>query len=137
MFCFAERRGAKAAAGKAPRRGNGARAFLLIGRWRETNQRDGEFFSDPAPPPAAPGAQTPRAGGIIIELARDDYIVAGFGFRLAFQEMQGPPRNPEFLSIEEGTFQDGKWIARRRLNGDELRVTLFAGPRILRVRLRR
>ena len=96
-----------------------------------------QFFFDPPASPTTPEVQTPRAGGIILELAPDDYIVAGFGFSLAFQEMEGPPRNPEFLSIEEGTFQDAKWIARQRLNGDELRVTLFAGPRILRVRLRR
>ncbi len=88
-------------------------------------------FGPPRPnvfPPAA-------AGGIIIELAPDDYVVAGYGFRLEFRELHGPPRSPQFLSIEEGTFHGTQWAPERRLNGDELHVSLLEGPRILRVRL--
>ncbi|MGH9470976.1 MAG: DUF5597 domain-containing protein [Terriglobia bacterium] len=65
-----------------------------------------------------------RAGGIIIELAPDDYVVAGSGFRVEFVELQGPPRSPEFLSLEEGTLRDGQWVTTKRLNGDELHVDL-------------
>lgn len=77
----------------------------------------------------------PRAGGIIIELGPDDYVVAGSGFRLRFVELQGPERSPEILSLEAGTFHGTDWLPVQRLNGDELHVNLIEGPRILRVRL--
>ncbi len=65
-----------------------------------------------------------RAGGIIIELASDDYIVAGSGFQVDFRELKGPSRFAPFLSLEEGTFHNGQWQTTRRLNGDELHVAL-------------
>ena len=77
----------------------------------------------------------PRAGGVIIELAPDDYIVAGSGFRIDFRNLQGPARGPEFLSIERGTFHGTEWIPRQRLNGDEQHANLLRKPGILRVRL--
>ncbi len=80
------------------------------------------------------GFQAQRAGGLIIELAPCDYIVPGHGFRLQFEELEGPPRSPEFLSIEEGTFKGTEWSATRRLNGDELHVNLLQKAEILRVR---
>jgi hypothetical protein len=80
------------------------------------------------------GFRARRGGGIIVELTPDDYVVAGFGFRLVFEELHGPPRSPEFLSIEEGTFRGTQWVPERRLNGDELHVDLLQKPRILRVR---
>ncbi|MGH9405350.1 MAG: DUF5597 domain-containing protein [Terriglobia bacterium] len=86
--------------------------------------------------PPRPNAASPApAGGIIIELAPDDYVVAGFGFRLVFRDLKGPDFSPEFLSIEEGAFHDTDWVPARRLNGDERHVNLLQGPRILRVRL--
>lgn len=88
-------------------------------------------------PPAATGRMAPRGGGIIIELAPDDYIVAGSGFRLDFRNLTGPARSPEFLSIEQGTFHGTEWVPERRLNGDEQHVSLFRFPGILRVRLQK
>jgi hypothetical protein len=85
-------------------------------------------------PPASPGVEGRRGGGVIIKLAPDDYVIAGFGFRLEFQELQGPPRGPEFLSLEQGTFHGTQWVAEKVLNGDELRVDLLQKPEILRVR---
>ena len=38
---------------------------------------------------------------------------------------------------DEGTFEDGRWVSARRLNGDELHVELPEQSRILRVRLLR
>ncbi len=73
--------------------------------------------------------------GVIIELAPDDYIVAGSGFQVDLRELTGPPRDARVLSIEEGTFENGEWTAERRLNGDEQHVRLPDKGRILRVRL--
>jgi beta-galactosidase GanA len=78
----------------------------------------------------------PWGRGIIVELAPDDYIVAGTGLHVSFRELTGPPRKPEFLSIDQGTFRSGHWVFRRRLNGDEEHVSLPPQRgRILRVRL--
>ena len=95
-------------------------------------------FTAPFSPPK------PRGGGILIELAPDDFIVAGAGLNGDFVKLQGPPGKAEVLSVEEGTFKAGQWVSSRRLNGDELHVSLpmhgsrFSLPedgRILRVRL--
>lgn len=77
----------------------------------------------------------PRGRGLLIELSPDDYVVAGARFHVDFRELQGPARDAEFLSIEEGTFDGDRWIPSRRLNGDELHVTLPETSKILRVRL--
>ncbi|UCH32994.1 MAG: DUF5597 domain-containing protein [Armatimonadota bacterium] len=78
-----------------------------------------------------------RGRGLIIELAPDDYVIAGAGFNVTFRELQGPLRDTQLLSLEEGTFEDGQWVRHRRLNGDELHVRLPAKAKILRVRLAR
>jgi hypothetical protein len=72
---------------------------------------------------------------MIVELAPDDYVMVGAGFTVAFRELTGPPRDAQFLSLEEGTFEGERWVPTRRLNGDELHVLLPEKARILRVRL--
>ena len=76
-----------------------------------------------------------RANGMIIALAPDDFIVMGTGFDVKFREMEGPLRDAQLISIEEGTFQGDQWIATRRLNGDERHVSLPERSTILRVRV--
>ena len=78
-----------------------------------------------------------RAGGLIIELAPDDFIVVGAGFHVDFEELQGPVHSAQFMSVEEGSFQGEDWVPIRRLNGQELHVILRDKARILRVRLLR
>ncbi len=77
----------------------------------------------------------PRGRGMIIELAPDEFVVVGARFSIDFRELEGPPRDAEFLDLEEGAFENDLWKPARRLNGDELHVTLPAKARILRVRL--
>ena len=76
-----------------------------------------------------------RANGMIIALTPDDFIVMGTGFDVKFREMEGPLRDAQLISIEEGTFQGDQWIATRRLNGDERHVSLPERSTILRVRV--
>jgi uncharacterized protein DUF5597/glycosyl hydrolase family 35 len=78
----------------------------------------------PAPPPAGgpPGAAQPanRVGALFISVGPDEYIVAGSGpLNVAFHP--NTPGDPiaGILSIDEGTFVDGRWVPGRRLNGDE------------------
>lgn len=76
-----------------------------------------------------------RGRGMLIVLASDDIVVVGAGFKVIFRELDGPPRDADILSIEEGSFDDERWVRTRRLNGDERHVTLPAKARVLRVRL--
>lgn len=86
----------------------------------------------------AANVSTHRAGGILIKLAPDRFIVAGHGFHVNFTELKGPPRDAEFLEIEEGTYEGDHWVRQRVLNGDEERVTLpVNGGRTLMVHLNR
>jgi hypothetical protein len=78
-----------------------------------------------------------RACGMIIEIAPDDFIVMGTGFDVTFRELEGPLRDAEIISIEEGSFEGEKWVPARRLNGDEFHVSLPDHSTILRVRVAR
>jgi hypothetical protein len=78
-----------------------------------------------------------RACGMIIELGPDDFVVMGTGFDVTFREMEGPLRDAQLISIEEGTFQGEQWMPSRRLNGDERHVSLPEKSTVLRVRVLR
>jgi len=78
-----------------------------------------------------------RACGMIIELAPDDFVVMGTGFGVTFRETEGPLRDAQLISIEEGTFQGDQWMPSRRLNGDERHVSLPEKSTVLRVRVAR
>jgi beta-galactosidase GanA len=58
-------------------------------------------------------------GGLIIALAPDEFVIAGTGLTVTFA-----PRTPGdpiagLLTVDEGRFEDGRWVAGRRLNGDQ------------------
>ncbi len=57
--------------------------------------------------------------GLIMATGSDSFLGAGKGFRVTFtpQPRTGPHVGISY--VEEGDFKDGKWIAGRRLNGDE------------------
>lgn len=79
----------------------------------------------------------PVGRGMIVEVERDDFLVAGARFRVEFRELEGPPRNARILTLEEGTLEGERWVPVRRLNGDELHVSFAERSRVLRVRLTR
>ncbi len=59
----------------------------------------------------------PRFGGMIIMLAPDEFLIAGRGLIVTFQT------NSDYIagiaSIDEGYYENGKWIAGLRMNGDQ------------------
>jgi hypothetical protein len=72
--------------------------------------------SRPATPPPA---STP-AGAIFISVAPDEYIIAGSGpATVTFSPNTPGPPIAGVLSIEEGSYRNGRWVPGRRLNGDE------------------
>lgn len=57
--------------------------------------------------------------GLIMADGKDAFLGVGKGFRVTF--LPDPPSGPQagIAAVDEGTFEQGKWIAGRRLNGDE------------------
>ncbi len=47
----------------------------------------------------------------------DEFLGAGKGFKVTFTPRSG--LNVGIASVDEGSFDDGKWVPGRRLNGDE------------------
>lgn len=57
--------------------------------------------------------------GLIIALSPDTFIGVGSGFGISFKPITPGPALVGLRSVDEGTYDDGKWIPGRRLNGDE------------------
>jgi hypothetical protein len=58
-------------------------------------------------------------GGIIIQTAEDDFIVAGTGIVCTFSLTAGDNGLVGILHCDEGQFKNGFWVAGRRMNGDQ------------------
>jgi hypothetical protein len=76
----------------------------------------------PAPAQALPGvSQLPdRGGALFISLGPDEYLAAGSGpVNVTFSPNTPGAPTAGILSVDEGTYVDGRWEPVRRLNGDE------------------
>jgi len=62
---------------------------------------------------------TPRFGGMIVMTAKDEFYIAGSGAVVTFQSSSGNESIAGIASMDEGAFVNGKWVAGRRMNGDE------------------
>ena len=63
------------------------------------------------------GNHSENGFGLIMATGKDEFLGVGKGFRVAFTARSGLPAG--IAAVDEGTFQDGKWVPGRRLNGDE------------------
>ena len=64
---------------------------------------------------------------LVAEIAPDEFIAIGFDAHITVRPTRArPEKNAQFVTVEEGTFTDGKWKSSRNLNGDET----FAGIRL-------
>ena len=73
------------------------------------------------------------AGGIAIELSENEFIVAGVNFQAQFLPKVGDDKCVDFITIQEGSFESGKWVCGRILNGDEQRIRMQRIAKALRV----
>jgi beta-galactosidase GanA len=64
-------------------------------------------------------SDTPRVGGMIIMTAKDEFYIAGSGIVVTFKTSSDDGSIAGIASMDEGAFVDGKWIAGRRMNGDQ------------------
>lgn len=114
---------------------------LGMGKWKITARYGLWEFGQPEwlPPdtPPNPNKARPVGGAALIQLDPDTFLIAGSDVRLDFalaEEKAGD--NVQFLDVEEGTFQGGQWVMKRRWNGDQTDYGLnLARPVLLKVRL--
>lgn len=110
-----------------------------LGRWKisaayglwQFGQRDRPATEE------SPNKQRPVGGAAVIQLAPDEFLVAGSDLRLAFSlDHPQAGESSQFLDVEEGTFEGGRWVMTRRWNGDQVDYGLnLANPTLLKVRL--
>ena len=111
----------------------------VLGRWKITARYGLWQFGQPewGNPPPSPNKERPVGGAAVIQLGPDEFLLAGSDLRLVFSlDHPQSGENSQILDVEEGTFQNGKWVMERRWNGDQVDYDLnLASPTLLKVRL--
>jgi beta-galactosidase GanA len=113
----------------------------MLGRWKITAQYGLWAFGDPTWTfmtfPPNPKKDLPVGGAALIQLGPNEFLLVGSDVRVSFGlAAPAPGEGSGFLSVEEGTFVNGKWVMARRWNGDQTDYGLnLDGPTLLKVRL--
>ena len=115
---------------------DGADQSTVLGRWKVTAQfglwQMKERGDSRLPP--HPNASRPVGGAVVAQVGPDEFLVAGRDVRMRFASAAN--QTMQYISVEEGRFQNGRWVMRRRWNGDQTDFGLnFVDPVMLRVRL--
>jgi beta-galactosidase GanA len=120
---------------------DGADRSGVLGRWKLTAQFGGWQFGEsrwlPKDTPPPPWKDQPVGGAAVIQLGPDEFLLVGDHVRMRFGlDRPGANENVQFLNVEEGSFQDGRWVMSRRWNGDQTDYGLnLTKPTLLKVRL--
>ena len=69
--------------------------------------------------PANANASPDCVAGLFIATGPDDYVIVGRGLNVYFASATNPSENVGLGTVEEGVFEDGRWVTGRSLNGDE------------------
>lgn len=69
--------------------------------------------------PARNDPTWPRGGGLIVALGDDEYLVAGNGIIVTFAPATPGDPVAGLERVDEGRFENGRFVVTRRLNGDE------------------
>ncbi|MGZ2411072.1 beta-galactosidase GanA [Sphingomonas sp. F9_3S_D5_B_2] len=113
----------------------------VLGRWKVTAQYGQWEFGERdwtwTKMPVNPTKEQSVGGAAVIQLAPDEFLLAGSDIRMRFSlDHAAPGENSQFLDVEEGTFQNGRWVMTRRWNGDQTDYGLnLTRPALLKVRL--
>jgi beta-galactosidase GanA len=118
---------------------DGSDQSATLGRWKVTamygmwefGERDWTWIDMPA----HPNKDRPVGGAAIVQLGPDEFLVAGSDVRLRFG-LAAAGGNVQFLSVEEGSFENGRWMMQRRWNGDQTDYGInLTEPTLLKVRM--
>ena len=87
--------------------------------------------------PPNPKKDQPVGGAALIQLGPNEFLLAGSDVRVGFGWLRRcPGESSGFLDVEEGTFENGRWVMSRRWNGDQTDYGLnLAAPTLLKVRM--
>jgi hypothetical protein len=79
------------------------------------------FGGRPSPwnPPVERGPDHEPGCGLIVNTAPDEFLFVGTRMAVTFATDSPGPKVAAIAAIEEGRFDDGRWIPGRRINGDE------------------
>lgn len=85
----------------------------------------------------AKGNPTPSGGVLLAELEPNEYLVTGYRARIKFERAQQSKAPFMLARVEEGHYEQGKWIFERIWNGDQTDwgLNFTSLPEVLRVRL--
>ena len=74
---------------------------------------------------AARAPQQAQSGALVIQVSDEEFYIVGINVSFSFSTTDKKASGRVLTDvIEEGTFENGRWIPGRRLNGDENRVTI-------------
>ena len=82
--------------------------------------------------PMLPGK---NGGCLVWKESEDTFYLLVTNAALAWFSCDPGNPNVDVLALEEGCFEDGKWKRGRRLNGDEVTITMYKEPTLLRLKL--
>lgn len=110
------------------------RQVMELGKYRATATFGQWQFGTDKPT----GNPEPTGGLAIAEMGPDEYLVTGFRTRVSFGLTAPKPQESMlYARVEEGRFENGKWIFKRVWNGDQTDYGLNFTDReqVLRVKL--
>lgn len=58
--------------------------------------------------------------GIFIAVGPDEYVISGYDIKVTFTPTSSGPPIAGLASVETGKFENGKWVAERKLSGDDV-----------------
>jgi beta-galactosidase GanA len=88
---------------------------LGLGRWQVALSYGRPQFG--MEPPT--GNPTPSGGALIAELGPDEYLVTGYHVRVNFERADNGGKHFLLARVEEGHYENGRWIFERLWNGDQ------------------
>jgi beta-galactosidase GanA len=84
------------------------------------------------------GSEQPHGGVLVARLAEDEFLIVGEAARIRF-ELGSAQKGKSFLyaRVEEGHYEEGKWVFDRVLNGDQIDygITFTDEPKTVRVKV--
>ncbi|MGK6319546.1 DUF5597 domain-containing protein [Sphingomonas sp. DT-204] len=112
-------------------------AWTVTASWGEWQfgQKDWTWLK--SEPPS--WATEPVGGVAVAQLSDDAFLVVGDHVRLSFAAAPGTAPNAMVVSVEEGRFEQGRWVASRVWNGDQTDygINLLDRPHVLKVTMGR
>jgi beta-galactosidase GanA len=120
---------------------DGSDQSATLGRWKvsamygmwEFGEREWTWIDTPP----NPKKELPVGGAALIQLGADEFLLAGSDVRIRFAlDKPQAGNNVQFLDVEEGSFENGRWVMKRRWNGDQTDYGLnLTQPVLLKVRV--